>query len=585
MVNMNRREFLQILAAAGICGFSPKISAAQPDLYALESFGDVRLLHITDTHAQLNPVYYREPHVNLGLGASFGRPPHLVGDQFFRYFGVSPNTPSAYAFAYSGFEELAERFGKVGGFAYIRTLVNRLRQEYGSERTLLLDGGDSWQGSGTALWTRGMEMVKADNLLGVDIATGHWEFTYTPEEVQANLGAFNGEFVAQNIFLTEDALFDEKPVFDEDTGHAFQPYTVKSLGSHEVAVIGQAFPYTPIANPSRNVPDWTFGIRTEELQDLVDQIRATVKPDAVVLLSHNGMDVDLKLAGIVTGIDAILGGHTHDAVPKALEIANSEGSTVVTNAGSNGKFVGVLDLQFGDKGVKDYRYRLVPVFGNFLDADPEMQSFIDGSRAPYDAVLNEELAVTESMLFRRGNFNGTFDQLICEALRTNGEAQIALSPGFRWGTSVLSDQTITMEDVLAQTATTYPETYVREMSGEMLKLIFEDVADNSFNPDPFYQQGGDMVRVSGLTYALDPEQSFGNRISNMRLVNGEPIEADKNYPVAGWATVGEVSPGPPVWEIVADYLRSQGTVRVDHINQPELILGGDNPGIGRWKIS
>ncbi len=584
-MDMCRREFLQALVAAGACGIVPSISANSSNLYDFTPFGDIRLLHITDSHAQLNPVFYREPHINIGIGDSRGRPPHIVGDHFFDYFAIPPSTPSAYAFAYSNFSELAEKFGKVGGYAYLKTLVDRLRHDYGFERTLLLDGGDSWQGTGTALWTRGMEMVEASNILGVDVATGHWEFTYTPEEFQTNLQAFEGDFVAQNIFLTEDALFDEKPVFDEDTGHAFRPYVMKSLGAREVAVIGQAFPYTPIANPSRNVPDWTFGIRAEELQDLINHIRANERPDAIILLSHNGMDVDLKLGEVVTGIDAILGGHTHDAVPAAMEVRNSGGTTLVTNAGSNGKFVGVLDLKFSEKGVRDYQYQLLPVFGNFLEADQQMQEFIAGSRAPYSSVLDEELAVTESLLFRRGNFNGTFDEVICDALLRNGDAQIALSPGFRWGTSVVPGQTITMEDVLSQTAMTYPETYVREMSGETLKLIFEDVADNSFNSDPFYQQGGDMVRVQGLTYKLDPANSFGKRISDMRLDNGELIEADKNYMVAGWATVGEVSPGPPVWEIVAEYLRNQGVVRIDRVNQPELVIGIDNPGIGRWNIT
>ena len=584
-MDMSRREFLQALAAASACGFLPSVSANSSTLYDFPPFGDVRLLHITDSHAQLNPVYYREPHINIGIGDSRGRPPHIVGDRFFEHFGISPSTPSAYAFAYSNFEELAENFGKVGGFAYMKTLVDRLRQDYGFERTLLLDGGDSWQGTGTALWTRGMEMVEASNILGVDIATGHWEFTYTPEEFQANLQAFDGQFIAQNIFLTEDALFDEKPVFDEDTGHALQPYVMKSLGGRDVAVIGQAFPYTPIANPSRNIPDWTFGIRAEELQDLVNRIRADEKPDAVILLSHNGMDVDLKLAGVVTGIDAILGGHTHDAVPAAIKVKNSQGSTLVTNAGSNGKFVGVLDLKLADGGVSDFQYRLLPIFGNYLEADRQMQDFIDRSRAPFAAVLDEELAVTESLLFRRGNFNGTFDEVVCEALLQDGNAQIALSPGFRWGTSVVPGQMVTMEDVLSQTAMTYPETYVREMSGETLKLIFEDVADNSFNSDPFYQQGGDMVRVLGLTYTLEPANSFGKRISNMRLGNGELIDASKNYMVAGWATVGEISPGPPIWEIVADYLRNQEVVRVDELNQPGLLIDSENPGIGMWNMT
>ncbi len=579
---MDRREFIQTLAVASAAGIIPAVSTAGTNFYDIPSFGDVRLLHITDSHAQLNPVYYREPHVNIGVNDAWGKPPHIVGDAFLKNYGIANASPKAYAFTYSNFSELARKFGKVGGYAYIKTLVDQLRQSFGEERTILLDGGDSWQGTGTALWTRGMEMVQANNILGVDVATGHWEFTYQAAELRANLEAFSGEFLAQNIFLTEDALFEEKPAFDDFTGHVFQPYTIKTLGGFDVAIIGQSFPYTPISNPRRNIPDWSFGIRMDELQELVNQIRANESPDALILLSHNGMDVDLKLASLVTGIDAILGGHTHDAIPTPVHVQNSAGMTLVTNAGSNGKFVGVLDLKFGAAGASEFRYQLLPVFGNYLDPDVEMQQFIERSRQPYSDVLDEELSMTESLLFRRGNFNGTFDEIIGDALRSVLGSEVALSPGFRWGTSVIPGQTITMEDVLAQTAMTYPETYVREMNGETLKLILEDVADNSFNSDPFYQQGGDMVRVSGLTYSIDPTETIGNRISDLRLENGDPILAYKNYMVSGWATVGEVSPGPPVWEVVAEYLRKKQTIRIDSTNQPLIKIKDGNPGIGAW---
>ena len=583
-MNINRREFVQALAVAGASGLLPAGLSAGTNIYDIPAFGQVRLLHITDVHAQLNPTYFREPHINIGIGDSLGRPPHIVGEAFLKHFGISPQSAEAYAFTYKDFPKLADQYGKLGGFSYLKTLIDRLRQEYGAERTLLLDGGDSWQGSATALWTNGLEMVQANNLLGVDIATGHWEFTYEPAVFQNNLQEFTGEFIAQNIFLTEEALFDEKPAYDDFTGHAFPPYTIRSLGGYDVAIIGQAFPYTPIANPSRNVPDWTFGIRASELQELVDKIHAQDKPDAVILLSHNGMDVDVKLAGIVTGIDAILGGHTHDAVPKPVKVQNSQGMTLVTNAGSNGKFVGVLDLQFGDKGIAQARYRLLPVFSNQLAPDPEMAAFIQSSRAPYAETLEEQLAISESLLFRRGNFNGTFDQVICDALRAESGAQIALSPGFRWGTSIVPGQPITFEDVMTQTAMTYPETYVNEMTGETLKLILEDVADNSFNPDPFYQQGGDMVRVSGMSYTLDINQSMGERILDLRIDNGELIQADKSYSVTGWATVGSVSPGPPVWDVVTNYLKSKQTILVEEVNQPKILIKSGNPGIGDWNI-
>ena len=583
-MNINRREFVQALAVAGASGLLPAGLTAGTNIYDIPAFGQVRLLHITDVHAQLNPTYFREPHINIGIGDSLGRPPHIVGEAFLKHFGISPQSAEAYAFTYKDFPKLADQYGKLGGFSYLKTLIDQLRQDYGAERTLLLDGGDSWQGSATALWTNGLEMVQANNLLGVDIATGHWEFTYEPAVFQNNLKEFAGEFIAQNIFLTEEALFDEKPAYDDFTGHAFPPYTIRSLGGYDVAIIGQAFPYTPIANPSRNVPDWTFGIRATELQELVDKIHAQDKPDAVILLSHNGMDVDVKLAGIVTGIDAILGGHTHDAVPKPVKVQNSQGMTLVTNAGSNGKFVGVLDLQFGEKGIAQARYRLLPVFSNQLAPDPEMAAFIQSSRAPYAEKLEEQLAISESLLFRRGNFNGTFDQVICDALRAESGAQIALSPGFRWGTSIVPGQPITFEDVMTQTAMTYPETYVNEMTGETLKLILEDVADNSFNPDPFYQQGGDMVRVSGMSYTLDINQSMGERILDLRLDNGELIQADKSYSVTGWATVGSVSPGPPVWDVVTNYLKSKQTILVEEVNQPKILIKSGNPGIGDWNI-
>ncbi|HYQ73257.1 MAG TPA: thiosulfohydrolase SoxB, partial [Gammaproteobacteria bacterium] len=441
------------------------------------------------------------------------------------------------------------------------------------------DGGDTWQGSGTAYWTRGKDMVGACNLLGVDVMTGHWEFTYLDTEVLENVKAFKGDFVAQNIRVKEDALFDGSPAFDDNTGHAFRPYTIKDLGGVRVAVIGQAFPYTPIANPSRFIPDWTFGIRDEDMQALVDQVRENEKPDAVVVISHNGMDVDLKMASIITGVDAILGGHTHDGVPGAIKVKNAGGMTLVTNAGSNGKFLGVLDFDVRNGKVQDYRYRLLPVFSSLLPPDAEMAAYIEQVRAPYQDQLNEELAVADTVLYRRGNFNGTFDQIIVDAMRAQTDAQVALSPGFRWGCTVLPGDPITMDDLLTQTCMTYPETYVREMTGADIKLILEDVCDNLFNEDPYYQQGGDMVRVGGLDYVCDPTEAFGKRISAMTLDNGKQVDAGKKYRVTGWATVGSKSPGPPVWDVVADYLRLQKVATIDKINTPRLKHVSNNPGL------
>jgi sulfur-oxidizing protein SoxB len=585
---MSRREFARLLGMAGAAGVLPVTGFAakkQPgDLYEVPKSGNVRLLHMTDCHAQLLPVYFREPNVNLGVGSAFGKAPHLVGDKLLNHFGIAPNSLEAHAFTYLNFGEAANKYGKVGGFAHLKTLVNRMRESFGAENTLLLDGGDTWQGSGTAFKTRGMDMVKATNELGVDIMTGHWEFTYHQEEILNNIKAFNGEFLANNIFATEDALFDgaDEYVFDEDTGHVFKPYTIKELGGARIAVIGQAFPRTKIANPARFIPDWTFDIYDSEMQELVDQIRAEEKVDAVVVISHNGMDVDIAMASRVSGIDVILGGHTHDGMPQPTTVKNNAGQTLVCNVGSNGKFLGVMDLDIRNGKVQGYNYRLLPVFSELLPADPAMAKLIQEIRAPYTDWLSEELAVADEVMFRRGNFNGTFDQVICDALMEVNNAEISLSPGFRWGTSVLEGQKVTMEHVLDQTCLTYPETYVRPMTGADLKLILEDVADNIFNPEPYLQSGGDMVRVGGFDYICDPLQPIGKRITEMTLNNGEKIEASKTYMVSGWATVGSQSEGPIIWDVVAEYLRDKQVARIEKLNTPVLKNVADNPGIAGY---
>jgi sulfur-oxidizing protein SoxB len=586
-MSISRREFLHLMGMAGVAGLLPgslRATAGRPgDLYEVPRFGNVCLLHMTDCHAQLNPIYFREPNVNLGVGAALGRAPHLVGSALLKHFDIAAGSHAAHAFSYLDFDAAARTYGKVGGFAHLATLIKRLRAERGDGNTLLLDGGDTWQGSATSYWTRGKDMVEACNLLGVDIMTGHWEFTYQDSEIIENIGEFKGEFLAQNVKVTEEALFDYKfsdfGGFDEDTGLAFKPYTLRTINGVRVAVIGQAFPYTPIANPSRFIPDWTFGIQDERMQSMVDKVRADEKPDLVVLLSHNGMDVDLKMAAQVTGIDVILGGHTHDGMPAPTVVENASGKTLVTNAGSNSKFLGVMDLDVRNGKLQGYQYRLLPIFSNLLPADAQMQAYIDEMRAPYLARLQEPLAVAEETLYRRGNFNGTFDQVICDALLKVNDAQISLSPGFRWGTTVIPGQTITMEHVMDQTCITYPETYRREMSGADIKAILEDVSDNLFNPDPYFQQGGDMVRLGGMDYVCDPNQSFGQRISNMTLNDGTAIEAGKQYMVAGWATVGSQSSGRPIWDVVADYLRDRKQVKIDKLNTPKLVGMSGNPGL------
>jgi sulfur-oxidizing protein SoxB len=572
-MSLSRREFLQILATAAAGGFaleSPLVygGAAADGLYTVPAYGNVSLLHFTDCHAQLLPMYFREPNANIGIASSRGRPPHLVGEALLKHYRIGPHTAEAHAFTYLEFEQAARTYGKVGGFAHLATLVKQLKAS--RPGALLLDGGDTWQGSATALWTNGQDMVEAAKLLGVDVMTGHWEFTLGADRVQAIVdNDFKGriEFIAQNVRTAD---------FGDEV---FRPYTIRQMNGVPIAIIGQAFPYTPIANPRYLVPDWTFGIQDETLQKVVDEVRGK-GAQAVVLLSHNGMDVDLKLASRVRGIDAILGGHTHDGVPAPVIVENAGGRTLVTNAGSNGKFLAVLDLDVKGGRVTGYQYRLLPVFSELLPADADMDALIRKVRAPYEAKLAENLAVTEGLLYRRGNFNGTYDQLILDGLMAVKDAEIAFSPGFRWGTTLLPGQAITMEQLMDQTAITYPYTTVANMTGETLKTILEDVCDNLFNPDPYYQQGGDMVRVGGLQYTCDPAAKMGSRISNMML-RGRPLEADKTYKVAGWAPVAEEAKktgGEPIWDVMARYLRDQKVIKPRTLNLPKLTNVAGNPG-------
>ncbi len=556
-MKIRRRDFLKITSGAALAGGLPRLARAAdaPTVYDLERFGNARILHLTDTHAQLLPVYFREPSVNIGIGEMQGRPPHLVGRAFLDRFGIRPDSADAYAFTSIDFEKSASRFGKLGGFAHLKTLIDHLRNDVGPGRSLLVDGGDMWQGTGLANAMQGADMVEAANLLGVEAMTGHWEFTYGERMLRANLGRFKGEFLAQNVYLTEEAAFNDAKAFDPASGRVFKPYSIKEIGDYRVAVIGQAFPYVPIAHPKRFTPDWKFGIREEELQKLVETLRVNDKIDAVVLLSHNGMDVDLKLAGRVRGIDVILGGHTHDAVPQPIPVTNGGGTTLVTNAGSSGKFLGVLDLELAKGKVSDVRYRLLPVFSELLKPDAAMAALIDKVRGAQAAAWSDRIATSDQLLYRRGNFTGSVDQLICDALLGELDAEIALSPGFRWGSTALSGQALTMEDVLAETAITYPETYLQGMTGSQIKDALEDVCDNLFNPDPYHQQGGDMVRVGGLSYTCSPAENIGRRISELKLANGRPLAAGKRYKVAGWASVNEQT-GAPVWDVLARRLRS-----------------------------
>jgi sulfur-oxidizing protein SoxB len=568
---LTRREFSSVLTAAAVAGFpfAREASAQEAQrLYDVPKTGNVHLLHMTDCHAQLLPIYFREPDANIGIGSMWGKVPHLVGEHLLKYASLKAGSHEAHAHTYLDFERAARQYGKVGGFAHLATLVKRLKAS--RPGCLLLDGGDTWQGSATSLWTNAQDMVDACKLLMVDVMTAHWEFTYGEARVKEIIEKdFAGkiDFVAQNV-KTKDF---EDPVF--------KPFVIKEMNGAKVAIIGQAFPYTPIANPGWLVPSWTFGIQEAELQKQVNDAKAQ-GAQAIVLLSHNGMDVDLKLASRVTGIDAILGGHTHDGVPKPTMVTRTDGQTLVTNAGSNGKFLGVLDIDVQQGKVKAVNYRLLPIFANLLPADRDMQAYIDKVRAPFKAKLEEPLAVTEGLLYRRGNFNGTFDQVIMDALMKVRGAEIAFSPGFRWGTSLLSGQKITREHLMDQTAITYPWTTLTDIKGDMLKTILEDVCDNLFNPDPYYQQGGDMVRVGGMSYTCAPGNKAGERISDMRL-GGQLIDPNKTYKVAGWAPVQETSKnaGPPIWDVVETYLKDIKTLKPVKLNNPKLLGMGGNPGI------
>ena len=580
-MNLSKREFLQVLGAGTVAGMAlgrwaeADAASAEQALYDLPPLGRgagfVSLLHMTDCHAQLLPIHFREPSVNLGVGAMAGQLPHLVGEHLLKRAGVKPGSALAHAYTCLDFEPAARRYGRVGGFAHLATLVKRLKAS--RPGALLLDGGDTWQGSATALWTNAQDMVDACKALTVDVMTGHWEFTYGMERVKEIVEKdFKGkvDFVAQNVRTTD---FGD-PVF--------APYVLREMNGVQVAIVGQAFPYTPIANPRYMVRDWEFGIQDENLQKVVDEARGK-GAQLVVLLSHNGMDVDLKLASRVRGIDAIFGGHTHDGVPVAVPVANAGGTTLVTNAGSNGKFLGLMDFEVKGGKVAQWRYRLLPVFANVLAPDADMQALITKVRAPYEGKLAEKLAVTDGLLYRRGNFNGSWDQLLCDALMEVQGAEIAFSPGFRWGTSLLPGQAITRELMMDQVAITYPHATVSEMTGEFIKTVLEDVADNLFNPDPYYQQGGDMVRVGGLEYTIDPLAKMGARITEMRLA-GRPIEAGKTYKVAGWAPVAEEAAKAglkPVWEVVEAWLKSRpgGRVTPRRVNAPRVLGMKGNPGL------
>ncbi len=554
---ISRRDFLQVSMAAsamlGASGFgtwsrlAAQQALTQDQLLEFDTFGNVSLIHVTDIHAQMKPIYFREPSINIGVGDNKGAVPHVTGADFRRLYGIDDGSPAHYALSSGDFSALAQAYGRVGGLDRVATVINAIRAA--RPDALLLDGGDTWHGSFTCYHTEGQDMVNVMNALKPDAMTFHWEFTLGSDRVAEIVEGLPFAALGQNIF---DAEWDEP-------AELFPPYKFFERGGVKIAVIGQAFPYMPIANPGWMFPEYAFGIRDENMQDMVDEVRAQ-GAELVVCLSHNGFDVDKKMAGIVTGIDVILSGHTHDALPEPVLV----GDTIIVASGSNGKFVSRVDLDVQNGRMMGFRHKLIPIFSDVITPDKEVAAVIDAERAPYEAELQEVIGESESLLYRRGNFNGSWDDLICDALLSERDAEIALSPGVRWGPSLIPGQKITREDIWNVTSMTYPNAYRTEMTGEFLKIVLEDVADNLFNPDPYYQQGGDMVRIGGMGYRIDISKPQGERISEMTLLStGEAIDPARTYVVAGWASVNEGTEGPPIWDVVEAHISKLGTVRLD----------------------
>ena len=561
----SRRDFLQvgmatsaIYGASGFGSFS-RLAAqqklSQDDLLQFDTYGNVSLIHITDIHAQLKPIYFREPEINLGVGSALGQVPHVTGANFRKLYGIDDGSPSHYALTHNDFSALAKEYGRVGGLDRVATVVKSIRAD--RPDAILLDGGDTWHGSYTCHHTQGQDMVNVMNALNTEAMTFHWEFTLGSDRIHEIIDTLPFPALGQNIF---DAEWDEPAEY-------FKPYTFFERGGSKIAVIGQAFPYMPIANPSWMFPEYSFGIRDENMQAMVDEVRG-LGADLVVVLSHNGFDVDKKMASIVTGIDIILSGHTHDALPEPVLIDN----TIIVASGSNGKFVSRVDLDVRNGQMMGFKHKLIPIFSDVITPDPDMAALIDGERAPYIDQLSEVIGQSDSLLYRRGNFNGTWDDLICQALIEEREADISMSPGVRWGPSILPGQDITREDIWNVTSMSYGKVYRTEMTGEFIHIILEDVADNLFNPDPYYQQGGDMVRIGGMGYRIDINKPQGERITELTLLKtGEKIDPSKTYVVAGWASVNEGTEGPQVWDLVENYIRRNGIVKVNPNNSVQVI--------------
>ena len=558
----SRREFIQLASVSAMLlatkswnAVAAKQKLKTEDLLDFDSKGQVTLLHLTDMHGQLKPVYFRPPSENFGVGKFEGIPPHLIGEAFLKHFDILPNTPLAYAHTMVDYVPLAMEYGKLGGLDHTTTLIKAIRSERGDDKVLLLDGGDTWQGSYTSLQTQGADMVEVMRALRTEAMVGHWEFTFGQDRLKELIDKLGYPFLGGNVFDTE---WDE-PVFEST---AFF-----EKGGVSIAVIGQHFPYTPIANPSYMVKGWSFGIRPEVLQKNVNKAKKQ-GAEIVVLLSHNGFDVDQKLASMIDGIDVILTGHTHDAIPKGIRIKD----TLLLSSGSHGKYLGRIDLKVKNGKVVDTSSNLIPVFSDIIPPDPDMTKLINKIRAPYQSECNRVIGETETLLYRRGNFNGSWDDVICDTIIRERDTEISLSPGFRWGTTLLPGQKITIDDIYSQTSMNYPEVYRIEMTGKMIKEILEDVCDNIFNPDPFFQQGGDMVRVGGLTYTCRPKNKMGNRISNLRIISSDqPLESNKNYVVGGWGSVNQNVKGPPIYNLLENYISEKKIIKNNNLEGVKIV--------------
>ena len=557
----SRREFLQLASITAMLvgggswnSIAAKQQLTQNDLLKFNDKGQVTLLHITDIHGQLKPLYFRPPSENFGIGKFEGIPPHLVGEAFLKHFNIEPDTPLAYAHTMLDYVPLAREFGKLGGLDRTTTLIKQIRADRGEDKVLLLDGGDTWQGSYTSLKTQGLDMLTAMNLLKPDAMVGHWEFTFGKDRLSQLIGKMNYPFLGGNVFDTEwdEAVFESTKFFEK--------------GGVNIAVIGQHFPYTSIANPRHLVEGWSFGIRPEVIQKNVDKAKQK-GAEIVVLLSHNGFDVDQKLASILSNVDVILTGHTHDAIPEAIKINN----TLILSSGSHGKYLGRIDLDVKNGKVVDFSSNLIPIFSDIIAPDTEMSDLIDKVRAPYEEECNRIVGEAETLLYRRGNFGGPWDNVICDAIIEKRETEISLSPGFRWGTSILPGQKITIDDIYSQTSMNYPQVYRTEMTGETIKNILEDVCDNIFNPDPFFQQGGDMVRVGGLSYTCRPKNPMGKRISNLTsLPSGDKIEPSKKYVVGGWGSINPDVEGPAIFDLLENYISEKKIIKPNYENTIEI---------------